>query len=314
VQQVIDLTRARWCDIAQRHGIDIRLQHRPAENLPAVLGAENEMRDALVNLVFNALDAMPGGGTLSLRTAPASGSDSAGGVLIEVRDTGSGMDEPTRRRCLEPFFTTKGERGTGMGLAMVFGMAQRHGAELEIESEVGVGTTMRLIFPTASDASDAFDQRQAPQMPVRGLRILVVDDDPLVARSMHDILASDGHIVTEADGGQAGIDAFLASRRNGAAFAAVITDLGMPFVDGRKVAAAIKAASPATPVVLLTGWGQRLLADKDVPPCVDRVLAKPPRLQQLRAVLASLTEAHRSELPQQPSALATADVQPTPPH
>jgi nitrogen-specific signal transduction histidine kinase/ActR/RegA family two-component response regulator len=315
VQQVIDLTRARWCDIAQRRGIDIRLRHEPAQNLPAIPGVENEIRDALTNLIFNAVDAMPSGGTLSLRTALVRSTDTAGGpaVLLEVRDTGSGMDEATRRRCLEPFFTTKGEQGTGMGLAMVFGMAQRHGAELEIESAVGVGTAMRLIFPGASAVSDAIADRQIAQMPMRALRILVVDDDPLVVRSLRDILTTDGHIVTAADGGQAGIDAFLASRSE-APFAAVITDLGMPFVDGRKVAAAIKAASPATPVVLLTGWGHRLLEDKDVPPNVDRVLAKPPRLQQLRSTLASLIEVRRSELPVQLSEPATAGAHLAPPH
>ena len=118
------------------------------------------------------------------------------------------------------------------------------------------------------------------------LRILIVDDDPLVLKSLRDTLEADGHGVTTADGGQAGIDAFLAERGRGNPFPVVITDLGMPYVDERKVSNAIKTAAPGTIVLLLTGWGQRLVADGDVPPHVDRVLSKPPKLRELREALA----------------------------
>jgi CheY-like chemotaxis protein len=117
------------------------------------------------------------------------------------------------------------------------------------------------------------------------LSILIVDDDPLVLESLGAALGSDGHKVTAADGGQAGVDAFSAAHRRGAKFDAVITDLGMPHVDGRRVAAAIKAIAPATPVILLTGWGQRLVDDGDIPEHVDHVLNKPPKLRDLRAAL-----------------------------
>ena len=124
-----------------------------APDLPAIMGADNEIRDALTNLVFNAVDAMPAGGTLTLRTrAEARDGTMPTRVIVEVSDTGIGMDEETRRRCLEPFFTTKGERGTGLGLAMVYGMIQRHSADLEIDSAPGRGTTMRLVFAAASPA------------------------------------------------------------------------------------------------------------------------------------------------------------------
>jgi CheY-like chemotaxis protein len=123
---------------------------------------------------------------------------------------------------------------------------------------------------------------------VAPLRLLIVDDDPLLIRSLRDILTGEGHAVTVADGGQAGIDAFAAAGQRGELFDVVITDLGMPYVDGRKVAAAIKEASPATPVLMLTGWGQRLVADGEVPPYVDRVLSKPPKLRELREALVAL--------------------------
>jgi len=196
------------------------------------------------------------------------------------------MDEETRRRCLEPFYTTKGERGTGLGLAMVYGAVQRHGAEIEIESVVHKGTTVRLTFSAAGSPTAGVAHPYTPNaMPSRA-RILVVDDDPMLIKSLRDTLEGDGHVVVTANGGQEGIDSFRAALEKGEAFAVVITDLGMPYVDGSKVAAAIKAASPSTPVILLTGWGRRLMDEGEMPPHVNRVLSKPPKLRELREALA----------------------------
>jgi CheY-like chemotaxis protein len=196
------------------------------------------------------------------------------------------MDEETRRRCLEPFFTTKGERGTGLGLAMVFGVVQRHNGEIEIESATGKGTTVRLILPIAAAPSETADPTRPLSAPSRK-RILVVDDDPIIIKSLRDALEADGHAVIAANGGQEGIDVFRAAE-NGERFAVVITDLGMPRVDGRKVASAVKAANFCTPVIMLTGWGQRMVAEGDVPPHVDRVLNKPPKLRDLRTAIEEL--------------------------
>ena len=150
-----------------------------APDLPQILGAENEVRDAFTNLLLNAVDALPDGGTITLRTRLDTRDDQ---VIVEIQDNGVGMSETTRSRCLEPFFTTKGERGTGLGLPMVFGMVQRHGGELEIDSELGRGTTMRLIFPRAPTGMTMREQH-AERRPARPLRILLIDDDPLLLRS-----------------------------------------------------------------------------------------------------------------------------------
>ncbi len=294
IEQVINLTHARWSDLPQQRGVVIQLCTELAEDLPQIMGSEVEMRDALTNLVFNAVDAMPEGGTLAVRTrvvstAIGADTDTARYVHVEVADTGIGMNEETRRRCLEPFYTTKGERGTGLGLAMVYGMVQRHSAELEIDSAPGRGTTVRLIF-AAADPLDAAAAVASPRWSTAQLRILLVDDDPMLIKSLREFLEQDGHLVTAADGGQKGIDTFADAVAHRTPFSVVITDLGMPYVDGRKVAATVKAASPQTPVILLTGWGRRLLAENDIPAHVDRVLAKPPRLAELRAALAELTE------------------------
>jgi signal transduction histidine kinase len=286
IRQVVELTQPRWSDLPQQRGAMVELKTDLADGLPDIMGAEHEIRDALTNLIFNAVDAMPSGGTLSVCTRVARGCDGNDRVHIDVGDTGVGMDEDTRRRCLEPFYTTKGERGTGLGLAMVYGMVQRHSAELDIESAVGTGTTVRLSFP-AFTASAVTNARSVPSaMLARRLRILLVDDDPLLIKSLQDTLQEDGHVITATHGGQAGIDTFAAACSRGECFDLVITDLGMPHVDGRKVAAAIKTHSTATPVILLTGWGQRMIADKDIPSHVDRVLSKPPRLHELRGALA----------------------------
>jgi len=296
VLQVAELTRARWRDQPQERGIVIDLRSELEPALAQVAGAETEIRDALTNLIFNAVDAMPGGGSLTVRTRSLRGRDTgtdplqATHVCVEVADTGTGMDDETRRRCLEPFYTTKGERGTGLGLPMVYGMVQRHSADLEIESALGSGTTVRLVFPIALEGIAT--TQTLPALGNSGsLRILLIDDDPLLIRSLRDTLESDGHVVMTADGGQAGVQAFVSAQRNGEPFSAVITDLGMPYFDGRRVATAIRAAAKHVPIILLTGWGERLVSENDVPREVDRVLAKPPKLRLLRAALTELTAA-----------------------
>ncbi len=284
LQQVIDLSRARWSDMPQQRGVNINMETSFAPDLPPVMGVESEIREALVNLIFNAVDAMPEGGTLTLRTRYSAQPTKT--VHIEVSDSGVGMDESTRRRCLEPFFTTKGERGTGLGLAMVYGIVRRHNAEIEIDSAVGKGTTMRINFPVPAGKNVEAILTDAPFVIPSRLRLLIVDDDPLLIKSLTDTLTGDGHQIVTANGGQEGIDAFRKAFERDEIFSAVITDLGMPYVDGRRVAATIKGISAKTPVIMLTGWGQRLMAEGDIPPHVDKVLNKPPKLRELREALA----------------------------
>jgi len=285
IQQVIDLSRARWNDIPQQRGIVIAMETELASDLPAILGVESEIREALVNLIFNAVDAMPEGGKLTLRTKVSSRLDL---VSVEVSDTGVGMSEETRRRCFEPFFTTKGERGTGLGLAMVHGIARRNNSDIEIESALGSGTTVRLVFPVPAMPVTESNSSATPFTVPTRLRLLIVDDDPLLIKSMRDTLESDGHLVITASGGREGIEVFRQAKKNQEPFAAVITDLGMPHVNGRQVALEIKNIEPKVAIILLTGWGQRLVAEGDFPPYIDRVLNKPPKLRELREALAEL--------------------------
>jgi len=234
--------------------------------------------------VFNAVDAMPNGGPITIGTRARHPGGGETAVMREVRDSGIGMDEETRRRCLEPFFTTKGVRGSGLGLPMVYGMAQRHGATLDIESEPGHGTLVRLGFKAAPDQPAVSSGSHKP--PAGPVRVLVVEDDPLLLKSLRDALESEGHAVTTANGGEAGIKAFVEAHARDEPYPVVITDLGMPRVDGRKVATTIKSSVPETFVIMLTGWGRRLVSDDERPAGVDQVLSKPPKLAELRSVLA----------------------------
>jgi signal transduction histidine kinase/ActR/RegA family two-component response regulator len=290
-EQIIELTKAKWFDQPQQRGISIELVRELAPQLPGVMGAEGEIRDALTNLIFNAVDAMPEGGRLTIRTRAAAGDGEVQVVWMEVSDSGVGMDEETRRRCLEPFFTTKGERGTGLGLAMVYGMIQRHSAEFEILSEKGKGTTMRVGFTAYTQMLVPARRLPEHHILVRRLRVLIIDDDPIIIKAMEDALGGDGHVTASAGGGRAGLDAFAAAQKSAHPFTLVVTDLGMPDVDGRRVAEGVKRLAPTTPVIMLTGWGSRMLAENDIPPYVDRVLSKPPRIAEFRAAIRDLFEA-----------------------
>ena len=293
-EQVCDMTRPRWRDIPQSHGVTIEMHTDLAPDVPALVGIESELREAMTNLVLNAVDALPNGGKITMRTRvprcevlqktdkpPAH-------VVVEVSDTGIGMNIETRKRCLEPFFSTKGKRGTGLGLAMVYGVVERHEGTIEIESEPGQGTTFRLILPVRTVAGLGAHPGET-RTAIDPLQILCIDDEPLLRDLLKEMLERDGHAVEVSDGGQSGLDAFRQARQRGQPFDVVITDLGMPYLDGRAVARTLKCESPATPVVMLTGWGAFMKEEGSLPAQVDGVLSKPPRVRELRETLCRLS-------------------------
>ncbi|HEU5319143.1 MAG TPA: response regulator [Chloroflexota bacterium] len=298
VEQTVALCQPRWRDQTRAEGRPVELMTELGD-APPIPGRDTELREALTNLVFNALDAMPEGGAICIRTyaEPPTGSGgdrlSAREVILEVADTGSGMTEEVRRRCLEPFFTTKGDKGTGMGMAMVYGTVTRHGGRMEIESAPDAGTTVRLILPAVHEdrlPQDAEPLEAAggatPARPAESaLGILVVDDEPLVRAAVSQLLRADGHEVAVAANGADGL-AILHSRP----FDVVITDRAMPGMTGEQVGAAVKRHRPATAVVMLTGFGDLMRAAGQTPPHVDVVVAKPPTLTSLRRAIAQARE------------------------
>lgn len=290
-QQVVELTRPRWRDIPQARGVTVELELDLDEKVPEIPGIESELREAITNLILNAVDAMPNGGRLKLRTR-CRGLDAEkkpAFAMVEVRDNGTGMSDDVRRRCLEPFFSTKGKRGTGLGLAMVYGIMERHEGRIEIDSTYGKGTTMRLVFPVRDLPSSAAQKQERPSRPLPAMRLLCVDDEPLLREMMKQILENGGHTVELADGGESGLATFLAAREKKEPFDVVITDLGMPYLDGRQLSRALKDESPETPIIMLTGWGTIMKEDGDMPAQVDGVLSKPPKISELYAMLAQVT-------------------------
>jgi signal transduction histidine kinase/ActR/RegA family two-component response regulator len=305
IEEVVELTRPRWRDLAQRQGISIHIKFELESSPPMLVCNAGELREALTNVVFNAVDALPEGGVITLVTRSVTSPDLqyAGkeerALQIEVRDNGLGMEEKVRQHCLEPFFSTKlTTGGTGLGLAMVYGMVKRHEGGIEIESTPNGGTCVRLIFPIRELAISSTRPQTAHQEPCRSLRILCIDDEPELRQLMHDLLEVHHHKVTVVPGGREGLEMFRSKLQGQEPFEIVITDLGMPDMDGHHLARAIKAESPHTPIIMLTGWGAMMKADGETAPEVDAVLSKPPRIQELNNLLVRITANSLHSLPQ----------------
>jgi CheY-like chemotaxis protein len=282
LQEVIDLTQPRWKDIPQKQGIVIEINTDVQEGLVALTGNKGEIREALTNLVFNAVDAMPNGGRIILH---ARGDNSH--IIVEVIDNGMGMDEEQKAKCLAPFFTTKGEKGSGLGLSMVYGVMQRSGGSIEIDSEPNRGTTARLLFPI-KPVSNALTEQGEKQMVSSSLHILCIDDDEQVREALREILVIDGHVVEVSSSGEEGLQLFQSKKESNDPFDLVITDLGMPHIDGHQVAREIKGKSIETPVILLSGWGNFMNLNGELPENIDCVLGKPPRITLLRNAIHGL--------------------------
>jgi signal transduction histidine kinase len=295
IEEVIELTRPRWRDLPQRESISIHIQPELEPNLPLLLSDPSDLRETLINLIFNAVDALPQGGTITLVTrsvnpVPGKNQDAPRQLQIEVRDNGIGMEENVRQRCLEPFFSTKAIRGgTGLGLAMVYGMMQRHDGLIEIDSAPGRGTCIRLTFPLRNEVSKTQPAPALPIIPNRSLRILCIDDEPQVQELLKNCLTTLNHHVETASGGKQGVEMFRKAARDNLSYEVVVTDLGMSDIDGRQVAKNIKKESPNTPVIMMTGWGAMMKEDGEAPPEVDAVVGKPPRIRELNELLLRVT-------------------------
>jgi CheY-like chemotaxis protein len=196
------------------------------------------------------------------------------------------MDEKTRQHCLEPFFSTKTlHGGTGLGLAMVYGMMQRHDGTIEIDSAPGQGTSIRLTFPIREKVPQVVRDILPPIQQEHTLHVLCIDDDETLRLLLDDCLTHFDHRVVTAGSGEQGIELFRAARQKKQPFDVVITDLGMPKMDGHQVARIIKAESPLTPIIMMTGWGAIMKEDGETANEVDALVGKPPIMQELNDLL-----------------------------
>jgi PAS domain S-box-containing protein len=286
VEQTIELTQSRWRDQAMATNTKYKIVTKLDD--ASVAGHASELREMLVNLIFNALDAMPNGGDLWV--AVERNPDRPGIVNLEVKDTGVGMTPEVRKRCLEPFFTTKGAAGTGLGLATAYGIVKRHHGEIQIESEPGRGTRMIVTLPIADSSHVSAARQEVP--PPRAMRILVIDDEEDNRYLIAEYLGADGHEVDTADGPVDGLRKIKEVR-----YDLIITDRAMPEMSGDQLALEAKRIAPRVPILMLTGFGDFMNTADERPEGVDVVVGKPVRIDALRDAIAMATGATRELTP-----------------
>jgi CheY-like chemotaxis protein len=289
LQDAARLTAPRWRDAPQAEGRPIHLSVDAPADL-GVNGSAAALREAITNLIFNAVDALPHGGSIQLLAR-----DEQERVIIEVRDSGTGIPPDLQTRIFDPFFTTKGERGTGLGLPQVLSIVERHTGSIEVESDPRRGTSFFISLPkseaVAAPASTRAAER-APEEPRRNIRILIVEDEEQLARMACLVLKQRGHDVHVANSGEAA----LALLGEEAPFELVISDLGLgPGKNGWDLAEAVRASSPDTRFVLVTGWGAAIDLAEARLKGVDRIIAKPYRIAELRQVADEVAATGASE-------------------
>jgi signal transduction histidine kinase/ActR/RegA family two-component response regulator len=275
VQRAVEQTRAKWRDEPAGRGASVELitHFGPHAQL---IGAESELLEAVIQLVHNAVDSMPRGGTITIRT----GVEADRGILA-VSDTGIGMTDTVRRRAFEPFFSTKGETGLGLGLSMVYGVMARHGGEAAVESEEGRGTTVTLRLATSGEGAPPPLAAAEADRP----KVLLVDDDETVRTAVGDMLRGAAYSVTLAGSGLEGI---AKVREHEGPYDLVITDLGMPDVPGWEVVEAVKQVDAATPVVILSGFDRARATRRARELGVDLVISKPFDIQEFLTTVRGL--------------------------
>lgn len=273
VEDALEMTQPKWKDEAQQKGVDIKID-KQLKDVKPVAGVASELTEVLSNMILNSVDAMPEGGTITLKTYRNQDS-----VYLEIQDSGSGMPDEVKRMAFEPFFTTKGKQGTGLGLSVAYGIISRHKGEITIDSREGKGTTFKIKLPL-QEMSGELKETPAPRVLNRKMRILVVDDDENIQEILQDILSLDGHKVQSASSGEEALKLFKSSD-----FEVVITDLGMPGMSGWELAKEVKKSKSQIKVILITGWRAQLDTDKIKESGVDFILPKPFHIEQIKEVL-----------------------------
>lgn len=238
------------------------------------------------NLIFNAIDALPKGGEIIVSTALINECGSSN-LILSVADNGTGMSAETVQRCIEPFYTTKGERGTGLGLSMVYGIVQRMNGELKIHSREGQGSKVDLVFPVleGNSFSPASTITETSVDSAFDIRVLLVDDDSRVLTACSDVLVSKGYLVDAVSSGESALRELRSGLKK---FDLLITDFGMPEMDGRELAKQVKISHPNLPVVMLTGWGKQMSLEDETLVDIDGLLSKPLKLKELASLVSQL--------------------------
>jgi signal transduction histidine kinase/CheY-like chemotaxis protein len=282
LRDAVEFTRPRWKDEAESRGASIEMIVTSSPGA-WVRGQASQLREVFTNLIMNAVDALPEGGTIRLHT-----SSEGGTVRASIEDDGVGITDEAQKRVLEPFFTTKAQ-GTGLGLSMVYGIVQRHGGELALHSQPGLGTRIELRFPHGQPAEAAALPPPAPEAAATGLSVLVVDDEDPVRELLMDILKMLGHQVVGCDRAEAALRDYEPGR-----FQLVLTDLGMPGMNGWQLSQKLREQDAAVTIVFVTGWGEELDAEQVRRAGADRVIGKPFGIDDLEGAVRLAAERAQS--------------------
>lgn len=280
VSYVVSATRPLWKPNGEASSVPVRITEDVPPDL-VVTVSRSQFSEALMNLLLNALHAISSGGVVAIRSFVRDGT-----FALEVRDNGVGMSKDVVRRCLEPFFSTKGEGGTGMGLAMVHGIVKRHNGSLNIDSIPDKGTTITINLPLLQENTGTGQVQEALSQRAGLLRVLVVDDDENSRDLLSEYLTLDGHSVTTAADALEGIAEF-----EGKEFDLVITDRVMPEISGDQLARHVKTSDRRVPVLMITGFAQIMASQGEHPVGVDCLVGKPFTLQELRNAIERLLPA-----------------------
>jgi len=274
LRDAMEITRTRWQNEARATGINVDVILK-AEDGMLVRGNASELREVFVNLIVNAVDAMPEGGSLTICCK-----HKGDRLRLRFADTGKGMTDEVRERIFEPFYTTKGVHGTGLGLAVSYGIIERHEGAFSVESKAGEGTTFYIDLPVADYAeSSKHDDRVDAQ--TSSLSVLVIDDEPFVRETLADMLLDLDHKVVTAEGGREGLEKVTTDD-----FDLVFTDLAMPEMDGWETARAIRQHRPDLPVVLVTGYGATAHPPSGEQDLVAGIIGKPFDFDQVTGTIA----------------------------
>ncbi len=277
IRDAVSITQPRWKEEASANGKDIDVKAELGD-LPPVRGSEAALNEVLTNLIFNAVDAMPKGGVIRIATKQDRGS-----VVLEVSDNGVGMREKTKKKCLDAFYTTKGPGGSGLGLATIKGIIQRHDGDMTLESTEGQGTTFRFILPPAQSRPEGENQNESRQN--RTMQILVAEDDEIQREMLYDLLSDEGYGVDAAADGADALEYLKAGT-----YDLIVTDRAMPGMRGDELAKHVKEQVPGKPVIMVTGFGETMDAAGGKPKGVDALVSKPFTRESLQKAIAQVME------------------------
>jgi CheY-like chemotaxis protein len=276
LRDAVEITRTRWENEARMRGLnyDVTLE---AESPFYTWGSASELREVFVNLIVNAVDAMPYGGRLNISCELRDER-----LLLRFTDTGTGMTEDVREKIFEPFYTTKGAHGTGLGLAVSYGIIERHEGTISVQSEAGRGATFEIDLPVADHTHTQPDERREDAV-TPALNILVIDDESFVRETLADMLEALTHKVATAKGGREALE-LLATNH----FDLVFTDLSMPEMDGWEVAREIRRRWPNVQIVLVTGYGKGTAPPSGEKNLINGVIGKPFNFAQVSETIAKI--------------------------